>query len=256
MLIFREASKIWNGQNYAGDLDLSMLELENKLQQKMLSLFSVGDYYNWIFHLPSVSFPHVSPEIIDVLGYRPEEMTVEMILSIIHPEDKPYFLNFENKVMEFFAKLSPEQVFKYKPRYDYRVRKKNGQYIRILQQVLTIQSDENGSVIATLGVHTDITHLKNEGVPVLSFIGMDGEPSYENVTVEKVFDLSVSSDRFSNREKEILLFLIEGRTSKEIGELLFISAETVNTHRRNMLYKAGAKNTIELIHFSVKNGWI
>jgi len=254
--ILSEVSKLWNTQDYSESDNLLNFEIENRLQQKMLSLFPVGNYYNYIFNLPTVSFKYISPQIETVLGYKPADISVEMMISIIHPDDKPYFLSFENKIMEFFAVLSPDRVFKYKPRYDYRFKKKDGQYIRILQQVVTIQSDENGSIVTTLGVHTDISHLKMEGIPVLSFIGMEGEPSYENVGDKKMTDLSLSYDHFSKREKEILLFMIEGKSSNEIGKLLFISKETVNTHRRNMLFKAQAKNSVELINLSVKNGWI
>ena len=59
---------------------------------------------------------------------------------------------------------------------------------------------------------------------------------------------------FTKREREILNLLWEGKESKEIGSLLFISAETVNTHRRSMLAKAQCGNTIELIRFAIKEG--
>ncbi|MEX0987369.1 MAG: response regulator transcription factor [Bacteroidales bacterium] len=50
----------------------------------------------------------------------------------------------------------------------------------------------------------------------------------------------------SPREREILDLLIQCNTSKEIAEKLFISKNTVDTHRRNMLKKLGLRNTGEL----------
>ncbi|MBL4577196.1 MAG: response regulator transcription factor, partial [Flavobacteriales bacterium] len=55
---------------------------------------------------------------------------------------------------------------------------------------------------------------------------------------------------------EILGFLRDGFSSKQISELLFISKNTVDTHRRNMLHKSGSQNTLELVNFALKNGII
>ena len=45
------------------------------------------------------------------------------------------------------------------------MKKSDGSYIRILHQASIVQMDESGGLIRTLGVHTDITHLKREGRP-------------------------------------------------------------------------------------------
>jgi len=51
----------------------------------------------------------------------------------------------------------------------------------------------------------------------------------------------------SPREIEIIEMIIQGKTSKEIGEELFISKTTVDTHRRNILEKTGARRLTELM---------
>ena len=61
---------------------------------------------------------------------------------------------------------------------------------------------------------------------------------------------------FSERELEILQLLIEGFSSTEIGEKLFISLNTVNTHRKSLMKKAEVKKTIELISFAKEKGYI
>lgn len=53
-------------------------------------------------------------------------------------------------------------------------------------------------------------------------------------------------DLLSKREKEVLRMMFEGLTNKEIAEKLFISFETVKTHRKNILLKTGSKNTAAL----------
>jgi len=52
----------------------------------------------------------------------------------------------------------------------------------------------------------------------------------------------------TNREIEMVLWLLEGKTSNEIAGELFISKHTVDTHRRNILEKVGVRSTNDLIH--------
>ena len=54
----------------------------------------------------------------------------------------------------------------------------------------------------------------------------------------------------TRREKEVLELIAEGMTNNEIGEKLFISSSTVDTHRKNLLAKFEAKNTASLIHIA------
>ncbi len=49
------------------------------------------------------------------------------------------------------------------------------------------------------------------------------------------------------REKEILKWLVQGKSSQEIAQYLHISRHTVDTHRRKILKKTMSKNTLELI---------
>ncbi|WP_295664585.1 LuxR C-terminal-related transcriptional regulator [uncultured Mucilaginibacter sp.] len=114
--------------------------------------------------------------------------------------------------------------------------------------------DEQGGFVRTLGIITDITHLKQEGKPTMSLIGMDGEPSYLNVDVNNIF---VSSNEvLTNREKQILALLSQGKLSKQIGDILNISKQTVDTHRKNMLRKTNTANTAGLINKAVREGLI
>jgi len=56
----------------------------------------------------------------------------------------------------------------------------------------------------------------------------------------------------TRREKEVLALIAEGLTNNAIGEKLFISTTTVDTHRKNLLAKFGAKNTAILIRRAVE----
>ncbi len=56
----------------------------------------------------------------------------------------------------------------------------------------------------------------------------------------------------SRREKEILKLILEEFTTQEIANKLFIGFGTVETHRRNMLIKTGARNTAGLVKIAIE----
>lgn len=56
----------------------------------------------------------------------------------------------------------------------------------------------------------------------------------------------------TRREKEVLELIANGMTNNEIALQLFISSTTVDTHRKNLLAKLGAKNTASLIRIAAQ----
>lgn len=56
------------------------------------------------------------------------------------------------------------------------------------------------------------------------------------------------------RQREILELLVEGRSAKEIAQLLAISARTVEFHKYQMMETYGLHNSAELMHFAIKHG--
>ncbi len=61
-----------------------------------------------------------------------------------------------------------------------------------------------------------------------------------------------SDKQLSEREIEVLTLVSEGKTTKEIADILFVSTRTVETHRVNMMKKLKVQNTAELITKSVR----
>ena len=57
----------------------------------------------------------------------------------------------------------------------------------------------------------------------------------------------------TRREKEILSYLLDGKTNKEVSLILSISLNTVNNHVANIYEKSGVKNRVELVNKFSKN---
>lgn len=84
-----------------------------------------------------------------------------------------------------------------------------------------------------------------------------GDRYIDPIVAEKIVFYNAGADmphnKLSSREMDVYKMLIEGKSVKEIGELLFISSKTVSSHKVNLMEKMGVESMAELIHYSVKN---
>ncbi len=63
-------------------------------------------------------------------------------------------------------------------------------------------------------------------------------------------------EKLTDREYQIMCLLSSGKTGKDIAEKLYISINTVSSHRDNILKKMNMKNDAELTFYAVKNGLV
>ena len=68
--------------------------------------------------------------------------------------------------------------------------------------------------------------------------------------------LTDSYHLLTDREKEVLQLLAEGRANKEVATLLDLSLSTVETHRANLMQKLNLHNTAEIVLYAVRKGLI
>ncbi len=68
--------------------------------------------------------------------------------------------------------------------------------------------------------------------------------------------LEDSYDVLTDREKEVLQLLAEGKTNKEVAALLNLGISTVETHRLKLMQKLGLHNTAEIVLYAVRKGII
>ncbi|WP_228084925.1 helix-turn-helix transcriptional regulator [Mucilaginibacter sp. JRF] len=100
--------------------------------------------------------------------------------------------------------------------------------------------DDEGKPILTITVALPIDSMK------------EVEPKAERILQENIF-LKDHADKFSllsKREVSILQLVAKGKSSPEIAEELFISAETVQTHRRNIKQKLGISSNFEFTEYA------
>ena len=60
----------------------------------------------------------------------------------------------------------------------------------------------------------------------------------------------------TNREKQVLKLIAEGKLNKEIAEVLFVSVHTIERHRANIINKLNLKKTADLVKYAIQKGYV
>ncbi len=63
-------------------------------------------------------------------------------------------------------------------------------------------------------------------------------------------------EELTDREREVLALIAEGRTNQEIADALVISIKTVNRHRENIMAKLNLHSRVELVRYAIEKGLI
>ena len=193
--------------------------------------------YFFIYDCIEDSILYINTAFTSITGHNTEDFTLNKLMDMIHPSDQPYFFENEEKGLAFTNQLKFEEHFRYTIRYSYRIQKSDATYLRITQECQALEVNAQGHLAKTLVIHKIQEH--------------------ENFCMQndyKIFDkahsiyLDLNNDfNLTKRELEILTLIKEGLTSKEISAILNLSMNTVQTHRKNILYKTNSNSFIELV---------
>ncbi len=80
---------------------------------------------------------------------------------------------------------------------------------------------------------------------------------YKNKWLSMINRSVASNDDFlTKREIEVLKLIAEGRRSRDIAEMLFVSKRTVDTHRSNIIKKLKIRTAADLTRYAIRKGYI
>jgi two-component system response regulator NreC len=93
---------------------------------------------------------------------------------------------------------------------------------------------------------------------------MRGDMYVDPAMVRELFDETVSTQRSKHeniepltpRETEVLTYIVQGYTNRQIGEVLNISVRTVEGHRANLSGKLGLQSRVDLVRYAREHGLI
>jgi DNA-binding CsgD family transcriptional regulator len=155
------------------------------------------------------------------------------------------------KFVESAKEISGNELKNCRFSLNYRFVRKDGEVIKILQQSVVIETNDDGYPLISLGIITDMTAHKKDNKMVLSISHFNDKTGFQTISSDSY---SAEVDILSIREKEIIKHIVFGNNTTKIADILFISPFTVKAHRRNILEKTKCKNIAELINYAINNG--
>lgn len=113
-----------------------------------------------------------------------------------------------------------------------------------------LKAGARGYILKNTGKETLINAIRtlHDGE---SYLGKEVSRTLLNTFIKNP-GISQLVQKLSDREREVLECIATGLTTHEIADQLFISKNTVETHRKNLLYKLKARNTAELVNNAYK----
>ncbi|GGA95975.1 response regulator transcription factor [Mucilaginibacter rubeus] len=219
-------------------------------------VFYLNDYRN-------NSYVFMSKTIKALSGFEAECFTqggIGFAASLFHKDDLRLFNEqiFPDR-LQFLKTTSPLEHKNYLFSYNFRIKTRAGHFISILQKNSFIQSDQFGNPLMSLGIVYDVTHHVDPDKVIHRIDKMDDCDVF-GVGSQLVKITNYYHDyeyrRFSKREREVLLWMADGYTSREIADKLCLSEHTVINHRRKMQEKTNTPNAISLLAYSIKKNLI
>ena len=80
---------------------------------------------------------------------------------------------------------------------------------------------------------------------------IDDIANWETTETSGVF-LEDLNERLSDRELDVLQRIVQGLSTQEIADELFISPRTVEGHRANLIAKTGTRNVVDLVIYAIR----
>lgn len=208
----------------------------------------------YILNLHTHKYEFVSPASASLTGYSPNifhEKGTALLTELLHPSDfEQLSTNIFPKMNQVVTDLDGPDRGKAIFELHYRMRHKNGKNVNCVEQSSYAKFDEEYSPLISSGIVMEVNPSTTyQGVRGLVRLLKDNE----QLTLYDQFYNYNNDFGLTKREKEIILLISQGKTSKEIADKLFISEHTARQHRKNILKKLEVNSTGDLVRLAFEN---
>ncbi|MDB5025400.1 MAG: regulatory protein LuxR [Mucilaginibacter sp.] len=226
-------------------------ELNNYAYPSLPSYFAI-DYINSSYKLITENFK-------SVIGFDSREFLdggLALVMNIFHADD---FKIYNEKVftanLGFLKNTAQCDHHKHIFSYTFRVKSASGKYKWILQRGSYITSKETSLPLYSMGMVMDLTNFKTDTIMLHTIERTNQDNAlFSTVNLETNYFYPHEEDALlTQQEKNVLKWIADGLSSKQLADKLFISEHTIISHRKNMLKKTNTKNVAELVAFSIRN---
>lgn len=245
--------KAFGEQNYT----IAELSYRDKILNHPLikGLWTMGPSFVIVTNTNTWQFELVTGDSQLISGFSNEEimkMQGKFLLEFPVENHGPSNLVIVQRGMEYIVSRPVKERDNIYVIYYYHALNANGSLMTIQHHSFPLLFDEKNIPYIFCNIFSDISFLKPDNIPMGLIVNRFTNETFE-INPQKP-EIVASKIVFSAREKDIISLLMKGLNSNQIADFLHISYETVRTHRKNILGKAGISKTSQLIHYCLFNG--
>jgi DNA-binding CsgD family transcriptional regulator len=210
----------------------------------------------FVMDLPTGSYPFLNKGSIYTLGFDKaalKEGGIEFIDSRIKVplEINRKVMAEQMKVFQQIKELPPNNI---SVSMLYPVLDNENKPRNIFQQFKILKKSEEGFPLGYVGSGTWLQGVEPSKIYQQVDI-LDTEANCWSTFSYVEFHPGIEDNKLlSRREIEILKYLADGLSSKQIAGKLYLSTYTIDTHRKNMLRRTNTSNVAELLHYAMAAG--
>jgi DNA-binding CsgD family transcriptional regulator len=219
------------------------IDTDHPLVQELEKMLEENNQFFYIADILQMKVLYTSRGSKKMIGIEPSEVTPYHFMEVTHPDDLQRLNLGRAKVIKMAQELFINRIGPTIVSTNYRMRTPDGSFSDFLIQGYIKYFPEPHNTVFFLKIHTNIDWSKKIKCGYHYYVGND--LSYFRFPDDELLQMG---NVFTNREFEIIKLIEEGLSTEQIAEKLFVSPYTVNTHRRNILEKAGKAHISDLIY--------
>jgi len=219
-------------------------------------MFAIGQFYYYVLNLTNSTLSHHHENISILHGLQDFPKNLKEVIDLTHPDDIPFVIKAEQTIIEKILEIGINQQLFLKFSYCFRMKTANGNYELFHHQAIPTLEDENGQLVQSINIHTNINHITQENPYTVLISGISPRNDFHQIKLKNFSTYDQFIGNLTKRETEILSLIAKGYSAPEIAEMLVVSEHTVRTHRKNILRKTNSRNSKELLKKAFESGLI
>jgi hypothetical protein len=216
---------------------------DDPIMLKLGEQMEANDQFITLSDLGQIKFLFASERIRQMIGVEPSQLNPGHFVEVTHPDDMCRFGLLRAQTFVVEKEVLETQKGSALVSFTLRLRNPSGIYFNALCQAYFFYCSTPRQVVYLLQVISNVNWFKIRKQDYHYYKGKELSLfRYPDEALLKIGPL------FSCRELEILKLVASGLSSKQIADKLFLSVNTVNTHRKNILQKSDKPLISDLIY--------
>jgi len=224
-----------------GPSGFSCIDPNDPLMKEAEEIMNENDQFFYFGDLLLFQILYASKRSMDMLGIEPADLNHLKFYKATHPDEMERYVLYKNVLMKTVHNLLLAEKGHKLLSTSFHVKNAKGKYRNVLMQFFVFYSEVPYKSVFVFKVHTNIDWYKKLKSGNHHYLGEDllnfRYPDKELLKIGHIF---------SKRELDILQLIEKGYSTELIAETLFLSSNTIKTHRRNILSKSGKANIPEV----------